>query len=284
MQKKIERQVALEANIRVHSALANSGEYNQSPHFLPENQAKVRNILQALCAEHFPKLKPEKLLDMGCGTGFIINLVHDLVDTVHGVDITEAMMSQVDLSPGNIELFKSTAESTPFDDETYQMVTAYSFLDHLVSYEAVLEEAYRLLVSNGVFYSDLNPNKYFSHRMGIIENLDLDKIPGVVAREIRGMLHNGEYYQENFGIDSETLENAEPIKSFARGIDPYEFTEAARRIGFSHAEFHPDWFLGQARMIRDQSEQVADTVDGYLRSIFPASIDLFKYTRFVLVK
>ena len=284
MQKKIERQVAIEANIQVHSALANSGEYNKSPHFLPENQAKVRKVLQVLCTEHFPGLKPEKLLDLGCGTGFIINLAHDLVKVVHGVDITEAMMSQIDLSPGNIELFKSTAESTPFDDESYQMVTAYSFLDHLVSYEAVLEEAYRLLVSNGVFYSDLNPNMHFSRRMGTIENLGLGKLPEVVAREIRGMLHNGEYYQENFGIDSETLENAEPIKSFARGFDPFEFTETARRIGFSHAEFHPDWFLGQARVVHNQSEKAANTVDDYLRSIFPASIDLFKYLRFVLIK
>lgn len=284
MKKKIDRKTVLDANIQVHSALATSGEYNRSPHFLPENQENVRNILITICEEFFPESKPEMVLDIGCGTGFIINLVHDLFDTVHGVDITEEMMAQVDLSPGNIKLFKSAAESTPFEDNTYDLVTAYSFLDHLVSYEPVLEETFRLLKPGGVFYSDLNPNRYFSNRMKVIEASRQDGLPEVVAREIRGMLHNGEYYQENFGIDSETLENAEPIKSFGHGIDPHELMETARKIGFTKTEFSPAWFLGQAHVTHNLSRTMAENVDQYLHSVLPASLDLFKYLRFVLVK
>ncbi|MBT8353053.1 MAG: class I SAM-dependent methyltransferase [Xanthomonadales bacterium] len=284
MGKKIDQKVVLDANIRVHSALANSGEYNRSPHFLPENQRKIRQILESICSEHFDSTPSGKLLDMGCGTGFIINLAHDLFETVHGLDITDDMMAQVDLSPGNIELFKSAAEQTPFESESYRMVTAYSFLDHLVSYEPVLLEAYRLLEPGGVFYSDLNPNRHFSNRMMNIESNVQHDLPEVVTREIRGMLHNGEFYQETFGIDSQTLENAEPIKSYEHGIDPLEFISTARKVGFQTAEFIPDWFLGQAIVTHGQSESHAETIDDYLRSILPASLDLFKYLRFLLVK
>ena len=45
---------AIKANIYVHAFLANSGEYNKSPHFRPENQEKVRNVLLRLTAAAVP--------------------------------------------------------------------------------------------------------------------------------------------------------------------------------------------------------------------------------------
>jgi len=274
---------AIKANIYVHASLANSGEYNKSPHFLPENQAKVRGILERLvrdCQER------RKVIDFGCGTGFMIHLMHDLFEEVHGVDITQDMMKQVDLSSGNVILHESRAENTPFNSDVFDFATAYSFMDHLSNYQTFLEEAYRVLKKGGVFYSDLNPNRDFILAVGQAEKLVNGSLPisTIVNREIKGALHNGQYYQENFGIDAKLLEKAEPIKTDKKGFSAAEVLETAKEIGFSTVNVEFEWFLGQAKVLHEQSAEHSDTVEKYLNSTLPISSHLFKYLRFVLVK
>jgi ubiquinone/menaquinone biosynthesis C-methylase UbiE len=272
----------LKANQLVHAALATSGEYNKSPHFRQENQQKVKNILESIVSgisdEHI------KLLDMGCGTGFIIHLAIDLVDEIHGIDITDEMMEKVDQTSGKVHLHNSLAEKTPFNDNSFSLVTAYSFLDHLESYRPVFEEAYRVLKPGGVFYSDLNPNKHFGKLMLNIEKESKSDLPAIVEREIISMLHNGNYYQENFGINSETLEMAEPLKTQDTGLDPDEMLAAAKEIGFSEVRCEYEWYLGQANVMHQQSFEDAAIVDNYLKAALPATRALFKYLRLVLKK
>lgn len=282
-QSTVSRDEAIKANIYVHAFLANAGEYNKSPHFLPENQEKVRNILLRLTAEC---VETQKVIDFGCGTGFMIHLMRDLFAEVHGVDITQDMMKQVDLSSGNVVLHESLAENTPFADGTFDFATAYSFMDHLVDYRAFLKEAYRVLKAGGVFYSDLNPNRDFIMAIAGAERLAGGVLPitPVVNREIQGALHNGEHYQQNYGMNAELLEKAEPIKTHNKGFSAVEVLEAAREIGFSDCRVEFEWFLGQARVMHEQSRADADTVEQYLNAVLPVSSHLFKYLRFVFVK
>ena len=69
-----------------------------------------------------------RLLDVGCGAGFVIELLADTFDEIHGIDPTRAMLDQVDASAGNITLHEGIAESLPFEDGTFDLVTAYSVL------------------------------------------------------------------------------------------------------------------------------------------------------------
>ena len=132
--RDLSRNMILNANRQVHSALAKAGEYNKSPHFRQENQNKVKAILKKLTQElDGPTISA---LDLGCGTGFIIHLLVDLVDEIHGVDITDDMMKLIDLSSGKVFLKNAEAENTPFPGEKFSLVTAYSFLDHLESLNA----------------------------------------------------------------------------------------------------------------------------------------------------
>ncbi|MDT4291149.1 class I SAM-dependent methyltransferase [Methylomonas sp. MO1] len=282
-QTTVSREEAINANIYVHAFLANAGEYNKSPHFRPENKEKVRNILLRLTAACREK---NKVIDFGCGTGFMIHLMHDLFGEVHGVDITQDMMKQVDLSSGNVTLHESMAESTPFSADTFDFATAYSFMDHLVDYRAFLQEAYRVLKKGGVFYSDLNPNRDFIMAIAGAEKLAGGVLPitPIVHREIQGALHNGEHYEEHYGMNAELLEKAEPIKTHDKGFSAVEVLEAARAIGFSDCRVEFEWFLGQAKVMHEQSRADADTVEQYLNAVLPVSSHLFKYLRFVFVK
>lgn len=283
--KKSINQETLNANIEVHSALANAGEYDKSPHFRPENKAKVRNVLTTIVSK-LNRPDGVKLLDLGCGTGFVLHIVSPFVKEAHGVDITDDMMAQVDLSLGNIYLKKSAAEDTGFDSESFDVVTAYSFLDHLYDYTLVLEEAYRVLNKGGVFYSDLNPNRQFSQlMMNLEEQAGLNnELPVELAREIKGMLHNGELYSEQFGISKDTLTKAEPQKSYSKGFESKEVISVAKKIGFSNVSIEFNWFLGQGVIMNsDESLNIQD-IDSYLHKILPTSEPFFKYLRFVFVK
>jgi ubiquinone/menaquinone biosynthesis C-methylase UbiE len=276
---------ALTANIYIHSFLANAGEYEKSPHYLPENRSKVRGIINRLTS-HLSGSPNTKAIDFGCGTGFMIDMIHGCFTEVHGIDITRDMMKFVDLSPGNITLHEGVAENTLFHDETFDFACAYSFMDHLFDYELFLQEAYRVLKKGGVFYSDLNPNRDFATAMQTVEanRPNLEELSPIITREIQGMLHNGEYYENQFGMDPEQLEKAEPIKSRDLGFLADEVLATARRIGFSQSAVEFDWFLGQGKMIHEESSSNIELVNRYLISALPISSSLFKYLRFVFVR
>lgn len=278
-------QTVINANKVVHAELVKTGEYQKSPHFRKENQRVVREILLQL-SESFPIINDGKVIDFGCGTGFMINLVKDIAAEVHGVDICREMMERVDLSSGNVFLHESIAEATPFESDSFDLALAYSFMDHLTNYKVFLEEVYRVLKKGGLFFSGLNPNRDFIQMLSKVENeaASVSCESKIVNREIDGALYNGKFYLDNFGIDPKLLEDAEPIKTYERGFSPCEVINIAREIGFSDVRIEPEWFLGQGSLLHSENSTDVPIVSRYLTSIQPMSNHLFKYLRFFMVK
>lgn len=269
------------ANVAVHSAMA--ATYNErEPHFRPENQQKVRAVLEGVSRA----TNRGRLLDFGCGTGFIINLAKDLFDTIDGVDITQAMLDRVDLSSGNITLHNQRCENLPFEAGSFDAATAYSFLDHLADYSLVLKEAYRVLRPGGIMYADLLPNKRFWDEINLIG--ERDGVDGVAAplvrREVQMLLSQHEMVESEYDIDGQTFLAAEPWKTATRGISSRDFARIATDIGFSSVDVSFQWYLGQGNVLHGQGEGDADKVDAYLRSVLPVSESLFKYLRVILTR
>lgn len=282
MHEVIARKKALDANIKVHSALVNAGEYQKSPHFKKENVQKVKSIVQELC-KNIPK-ESTKAIDFGCGTGFMIDIINEYFEEVHGVDITEDMMKNIDLTPGNIHLHNCMAENTNFADSTFDFACAYSFMDHLVNYKEFLKEVYRVLKSGGTFYSDLNPNRAFINAMKEAETYNGGNISDAMRREIAGAIHNGDYYAKNFDINAEELENAEPIKSYDRGFDEIEVYKTCKELGFKECEIEYEWFIGQGNIHHEVSSEVAHIMDRHLKSLAPTTSGVYKYLRVICRK
>ena len=269
------------ANIAVHSAMAESYATNE-PHFRPENQAKVGRKLARLREATGPRL-----LDVGCGTGFITTLARDLFDEIYGIDVTQAMLDRVDVSSGNITLHRCEAESMPFDDGSFDAVSAYAFLHHLEDYRVVLREMCRVLRPGGRAYVDLEPNQRFWRAM--VEADELAKHgrvqpSNVVRREIDSVLHTDLRVQREFGIEADVFNQAEYTKSILGGIDPLAFATEAHEAGFSECEVIPEWFLGQGRVMHEQSFRDAELIENFLRTAAPVSLSLFKYLEFSLRK
>jgi len=270
----------IEANIQVHTRMAESYNRNE-PHYRPENRAKVRARLE----EMRRRFGGARLLDLGCGTGFIIDLAKELFDTIDGVDITQAMLDRVDLSSGNVRLHRCVAEALPFTDATFDVVSAYAFVHHLKDYSMALREALRVLKPGGGVYIDLEPNRLFWQAMVRLEQ-DAGASPysEIVLREIDAVLHRDDGVQDEFGIDKEVFNRAEYTKAVLGGIDPWQFRDECLRLGFRSCDISFEWFLGQGAVMHQQSFEAAATVEAYLRRLLPLSADCFKYLQFVLTK
>lgn len=275
---------AIEANIAVHSAMAK--EYNkEEPHFRPESIARVKKIVEAI-----NKDKPiDKALDFGCGTGFMINILKEFASEITGVDVTQDMLDQVDKSgEARIDLINADTGTVSLKKGYYDIVTAYTFLDHLYDMKPTFDNAYMSLKSGGVFYADLSPNYYFWESIkGLNKHLTYNSI---LNREINAVFNKDEEIEVKFGVEKQVFINAEYQKHIKGGLIEEELEKSLNDAGFTKVDFVYHWFIGQAQLIndpnRDRLEALAhaDTMHDYLIKSLPLSRNLFKYVGFIARK
>ncbi len=277
-------QEVIRANIALHTKV--SSDYNTcEPHFRPENVANVERKLKAI----LDVTGRNRMLDLGCGTGFMIQIAKKHVAEIHGVDVTQAMMDKVDTSgSARIKLFNSDAGSFPAEPGSYDVVTSYSFLHHLFDIGPTLATAYRALKKGGKYYVDLDPNYGFWEA---IEKLDRrgDYHP-IVKREIEAVTYKDEDIQKQFGVDREVFNKAEYGKSTLGGFTEEHLSAKLKAAGFAKFEFFYEWYIGQGALINDarftveQRFTYAAQVNELLQRAMPLSRTLFKYIGFIATK
>lgn len=277
-------QKVIEANIALHSRM--SDDYSTcEPHFRPENIQKVEDKLKPV----IEATNAKRLLDLGCGTGFMINIAKKYVQEIHGVDVTQAMMDKVDKS-GNatIVLHNHDTGSFPVEEGSFDVVTGYSFLHHLYDVLPTLQTAYKALRSGGQFYADLDPNYYFWEG---VNQLDRNgQYDGIVKREIEMVTYKDEDIEKNFGVDKDVFNQAEFGKNIKGGFREEELVAALKKIGFTDVQFFYHWFIGQGKLINDESMDKtarfahAEVMHDYLLKAMPLTRNLFKYVGFVATK
>ena len=266
-----------EANVVVHSRMA--AEYNErEPHFRPENRVAVRGRLEALRAEF-----GGRLLDIGCGTGFIIDLAVDLFDDIQGVDLTPAMLARVQPRP-NVHVRQGDAANLPFEVARFDVVTGYSFFHHLRDLTPVVIEAARVLRPGGCLYADLEPNRFFWQNIVAVRGSVEASTDALAADEVASVCDLASKVERDYGIPAEVFDLAEYNKSITGGIDPDEFTAIARQAGFRTVEATYEWYAGKGKILHGVSADAAAHVDDYLRRALPLSRGLYKYLRFHAVK
>jgi ubiquinone/menaquinone biosynthesis C-methylase UbiE len=275
---------AISANIAVHSAMAN--DYNTiEPHFRPESIQRVDEIISKI----HNQTNFDKVLDLGCGTGFMINIVKKYAHEIVGVDVTQAMMDKVDKS-GNatITLINSDTGSVELPKNHFDLATAYTFLDHLYDMKPTFANTFNSLKKGGVFYADLSPNYYFWND---VKKIDASKqYDLILQREINAVLAKDEEIEAQFGIDKEIFKSAEHQKHIKGGLVEEELKDLLLEAGFKKVEFIYHWFIGQAQLINDENTdktkrfEQAQIMHDYLTKSLPVSRNLFKYIGFIATK
>lgn len=277
-------QEVIDANIAVHSKLAPI--YAQTePQFRAENVAIATSRIKSVVDQ----TSATSLLDLGCGTGFVINIAKHLVGRIVGVDVTRAMLDQVDKSgPAKIELHEHDTGKFPVEPGSFDVVTAYSFLHHLYDIEPTLATAAKALRKGGAFYLDQEPNFYFWDAIMKLEGTK--GLDPMVQNEIEAVAHKDDEIAKEHGIANEVFNAAEYGKTTTGGFKEETLRGQLMKVGFSSVTFRYHWYLGQAFLVNEEGKsreerlKNAETTDVVLRKLLPLSRHLYKYVGFVAVK
>lgn len=277
-------QKVIEANIAFHETLADSYRTCE-PHFRAENIANVEAKLLKIIKE----INASTLLDLGCGTGFIIDIAKKYVKEIHGVDVTQVMLDKVDKSgSAEIKIFNHDSGSFPVEPNKYDIVTAYSFLHHLYDIVPTLKTAFKALRKGGKLYVDLEPNFYLWEIINQLERNE--KYDPIVTREIEMVKYKDEDFKKNFNLPKEIVDYAEYGKNVLGGFKEEDIKGKLIRIGFLEVEVFYYWYIGQGAIINNENKSNkerfndAELIEKHLQKALPLSRNLYKYIGFIATK
>jgi len=118
-----------------------------------ESKVKLPWVLERL-EKHFGARKDIRLLDVGCGAGFLTNALSLRGYQVTGVDLSIDSLhvaKKYDFT-GNATYVVGDAYQLPFPDASFDSITCMDFLEHVNDPERVISEISRVLKPNGLFF------------------------------------------------------------------------------------------------------------------------------------
>ena len=105
--------------------------------------------------ETLSKLKADaKILDVGCGGGFLSNFLSEKGFSVTGLDLSKESLEVAKLCNhgGQAHYVYGDAYKLPFEDQSFDSVTCMDFLEHVSEPALVLKEIARVLKPGGSFF------------------------------------------------------------------------------------------------------------------------------------
>ncbi len=127
-----------------------AAEYDQRDTYYYSRNGKIscRDIAGTLLKHPY-----ETLLDVGCGTGFLLELLSTQKTAQYfGLDLSPEMIRAAERKkiPGT-EYTVGSAEALPFADNSFDVVTCSQSFHHYPHPEKAMAEAYRVLKPGGLY-------------------------------------------------------------------------------------------------------------------------------------
>ncbi|MFR8879666.1 MAG: class I SAM-dependent methyltransferase [Methanobrevibacter smithii] len=127
---------------------ADKYDQTNTTYYSKEGKISCRDIADYLKDKEF-----KKLLDVGTGTGYLIELLikeHDA--QYYGLDLSREMIK---VAKGknikNTEFIEGVANKLPYENESFDVVTCSQSFHHYPYQEDALSEAYRVLKKDGIY-------------------------------------------------------------------------------------------------------------------------------------
>lgn len=106
---------------------------------------------------------PRRSLDIGCAKGYLVKYLQQMGVEAHGIDISRyALENSPKEVSERLKLVDVECDRIPFPDEYFDLVTAFSVIEHLNSVENAIKQARRIL-SEGGFLLETTPGPRSKH-------------------------------------------------------------------------------------------------------------------------
>jgi ubiquinone/menaquinone biosynthesis C-methylase UbiE len=143
----------------------------------------IRHDYPAESIEYIKNLsKGYRVLDLGCGTGISTRQLMEIGYNVTGIDGDDEMINIAKDYCDRIKYTVSFAESLPFENESFDMVTAFGSF-HWFCNEKAISEIKRVLVNGGMFIvvNKWDTGKYFEILKNVLRKFECEN-PGSVKQ------------------------------------------------------------------------------------------------------
>lgn len=165
------------------------------------------------------------LLDIGCGTGFVLRKAAPWFPRRVGVDISLATLK---LATKDTELVCcADNDYLPFGNARFGVVTCLAVLHHMPRHEALFREIFRVLGPGGLFYSDHDLDARFNR----VWNLPLRLYRAVRKPKMK-------YIQACPALTEELYDYAEIHEE---GIEVTELVDLLKDAGFREVKVRYHW-------------------------------------------
>ena len=128
----------------------------QAPVYDETNTVLYSKYGKISCKNIYDYLKDkeyEKLLDIGCGTGYLINMLSkDYNAEFTGLDLSPEMIKQAkSKNIKNATFVEGRSDELPFEDNTFNIVTCSQSFHHYPETNKPMKEAWRVLKTGGLY-------------------------------------------------------------------------------------------------------------------------------------
>jgi 2-polyprenyl-3-methyl-5-hydroxy-6-metoxy-1,4-benzoquinol methylase len=122
-----------------------NGVATKKSNYIDYSWARLGSYFQQTAKHIVDKFAPSSSLDVGCAKGFLVKALADLGIDAYGIDPSEYALSEVD-SDYCDKVRIGIAQSLPFPDNNFDVVTCFDVLEHIPENEIpkVLSELFRV--------------------------------------------------------------------------------------------------------------------------------------------
>ncbi|MDX2359908.1 MAG: class I SAM-dependent methyltransferase [Crocinitomicaceae bacterium] len=137
-----------------------SSNYAITRYFSPITAKRYSDLLDSF----EPFRKTNRILDIGCGHGFFLEIAMQKGWEVYGSELTEASVKEC--SKKGIKMFHGELKDGPFENDFFDIIVSIEVIEHINSPQEFVDQIYKLLRKGGEFYmSTPNFNSTLRYRL-----------------------------------------------------------------------------------------------------------------------
>jgi SAM-dependent methyltransferase len=123
-----------------------------------EERGNLQTNLEFLARTDLLKPK-DKILEIGCGIGTVVNELSRKGHDIIGIDISGEAIEYGRNKYGDIRLEVQAAEILPYENESFDVVLSFDLFEHIAEIDKHISEVRRVLRPGG-YYLFQTPNRY----------------------------------------------------------------------------------------------------------------------------